>query len=151
VGWKALPPIPGPGRINHAMAAMGSTIYVFGGATYDGGGGVKNLDDVYSFDTQRLKWTQHPKLPLARRAWWAVALDQTFLLPGGCTETYEREVFEYDPSSAELRYVGLLPHPLADTKFFRVNNSVIGAGGETADRIRGQWTIQADILIEQGV
>lgn len=151
IGWKILPPIPGPGRINHAMATLGPAIYVFGGATSNGATDVRNLDDLYSFDPRTITWTRHAKLPLARRAWWAVGLDQSFLLLGGCTETYEKEVFEYDPGTHELRTIGLLPHPLADTKFFRVDNLVIGAGGETADRIRGHWTLQAELLLEMGV
>jgi N-acetylneuraminic acid mutarotase len=144
-GWKKLPPIPGLGRINHAVAKVGAKIYVFGGATSDGANDVANLADVYCFDTRTQAWSQQPDLPIARRAWWAVTLGRSIFLFGGCTTTFEREIFEYQPSSGEFRTVGLLPHGVADAKFFRTRNLVVTAGGEAGDKIRAHWTMQAEV------
>ena len=143
-GWKALAPFPGPGLIAHAVAAMNEKIYVFGGATTSENGMV-NSDDAYEFDTRRGAWSKLPKLPIARRAWSAVALTNRVLLLGGYTSNYEKDVFEYDVISGDLEPAGTLPHGVCDARFVRIGRWVIGAGGEAADKIRGQWTFQTEV------
>jgi N-acetylneuraminic acid mutarotase len=143
-GWKKLPSLPGPGLINHAVAEADGKIYVFGGATA-GGPDVVNVSSAYRFDPQAEKWTRLADLPIARRAWWAVGVRDRILLVAGYTTTYEKEVYEYEWASGAFRQNGELPHGLADTKFFRIDSWVVGAGGEAGNQIRGAWTLQAQL------
>lgn len=142
-GWRLLPSLPGPGRISHAATELGGRIYVFAGATGNGANGVRNLNDAYQFNPRNLAWNRLPDLTVARRCWWAVSLRDKVLLLGGYTDTYEKEIFLYDPQSKSLRRAGALPHAICDAKFFRIGSDVIGAGGEAGMGIRGPWTIQA--------
>jgi N-acetylneuraminic acid mutarotase len=140
-GWKALNPMPGPGLITHAMAEMNGKIYVLGGAKTVKAN-VVNVTTAYEFDPQSQKWTQLPDLAVGRRCWSGVEMDDKILLIGGYTETFERDVFTYEPTSHTLTLLGQLPHGLCDAKFVRINNSILGTGGEAAPRVRGQWTIE---------
>jgi N-acetylneuraminic acid mutarotase len=142
--WQLLASLPGPGRISHAMAVIGKAIYVFGGAAAAGAGDVKNLNDVYRYDPQANRWTRLPDLPVANRAWWALSLGNSALVLAGYTDDYARAVYQYTPQNG-LQMIGSLPHGLADTKFFLINNLVVGTGGETGPGIRGKWTLQAEI------
>jgi len=144
-GWDTLPSLPGPGLISHSVAVMGGRIYVFGGAT-TGGTDVINLASVYRFNSQTREWARLPDLPIARRAWWAVSLPERILLLGGYSDAFDDEVFEYDPASGAFQRVGRLPHGICDSKFFRIGPWVIGTGGEAGNKIRGQWTFQAELL-----
>lgn len=141
--WEVLPPLPGPGRINHAMAEIGNEIYVFGGAG-TGPVDVENLKDAYRFDPVKKQWTRLPDLPVANRSWWAVGLGDRAVVLAGYTNDYAREVYVYDPQD-NLEFVGLLPHGLADAKFCRIGDVLVGTGGEAGPGIRGKWTLEAEI------
>jgi N-acetylneuraminic acid mutarotase len=141
--WETLTPLPGPGRISHAMADIHGSIYVFGGAT-TGPKDVENLKDAYKYDPRSRKWTKLPALTVANRAWWAVGIGGRALVLAGYTNDFAREVYWYDPEQG-LKDAGMLPHGLADTKFFRIGDVVVGAGGEAGPGIRGKWTLQAEI------
>lgn len=147
--WRELPPIPGPGRFTHAMAIRDGSLYVFGGAAAEGAG-VRNLDGAYRFDVRAQKWTRLPDLPVARRAWWAVVAGSRILLIGGYSSQYEREILAYDPATGKAHIAGRLPHPFADAKFFWLGDRLIGAGGETADHVRGPWTVQGSFAESEG-
>lgn len=142
-GWETLPPLPGPGRISHAMAEIDGSIYVFGGAT-TGPTGVQNLKDAYKYDPASEKWTQLPDLTVANRAWWSLGLGHCALILGGYTSDFAREVYIYC-TGGNLQPENSLPYPLADIKFFRIGDLVVGAGGEAGPGIRGKWTLQANI------
>ena len=139
-GWEVLPPLPGPGRINHAMAEIDGSIYVFAGAT-TGGQDVANLNDAYKYDPAARKWTRLPDLPVARRAWWAIGLGNRALVLAGYSEDFVREVYIYDAQN-NLQPVAPLPQAVADIKFFRVGNLVIGTGGEVGPGVRGKRTFE---------
>jgi len=139
-GWEVLPPLPGPGRLSHAMAEIDGSIYVLGGAT-TGPKDVQNLGDADKYDPASRTWTRLPDLTVANRAWWAVGLRHRGLVLGGYTSDFAREVYIYDPNG-NLQPASPLPHALADAKFFRIRNFVVGTGGEAAPGIRGKWTLQ---------
>jgi N-acetylneuraminic acid mutarotase len=141
-GWEILPAIPGPGLINLAAAAIHQKIYVFGGANA-GGQDYVNSNRAFEFDIRTQRWTQLPGLPIARRCWSAVSLEDTVLLIGGYTEVYEKEVFEYDPVLHSLGLMSELPSGVCDAKFLRIGDYVVGAGGESGDRIRGPWMFES--------
>lgn len=142
-GWEVLPSLPGPGRINHAMAEIGGSIYVFAGAT-TGGPDVVNLSDAYKYDPAAEKWTRLPDLTVARRAWWAMGLGDGALVLGGYTDDFVREVYTYDPQH-NLQPVTPLPQAVADSKFFRIGNLVVGTGGEVGPGVRGKRTFEAEV------
>ncbi len=141
--WEMLPPLPGPGRISHAMTVIDGNIYVLGGAT-TGGQEVENLKDAYRYDTPTKHWTKLPDLSVANRAWWAVHVGHRALVLGGYTDRYIDTAYWYDPKRG-LKSTDPLPHALADAKFFRIGSRVIGGGGESGPGVRGKWTLAADV------
>lgn len=142
-GWEELPPLPGPGRISHAMTVIQQRIYVLGGATA-GGGSVANLSDAYVFDPATRRWSELPALPIARRAWSAVTVGERALLVGGYTDDFVADVHAYVPGQG-LVPAAALPHRIADAKFLPLGDRIIGAGGEAGPRLRGEWTLEAPV------
>lgn len=142
--WKTLPPLPGPARFSQAVAAAGGKLYLFGGATMESGT-LRNLDDAWEYDPKAGTWRELPRLPVARRAWWAVANSTRILLLGGYTGDFASDIFSFDPQPGTLRAAGSLPHGLADAKFFVIGKRLVGAGGESGNRIRGIWTLEAGL------
>ena len=143
-GWQTLPPVPGSPRFTHAMVAYQGRIYVFGGATA-GSPDVRNLPDALVFDPVANRWDHLPNLPHARRAWGGVVSGHDLFLLGGYTNTYETEVYRFDPGTGRLHLAGALPHPYAAAIFVNVNSSLVVTGGETADRVRAPWTLVAHV------
>ena len=141
-GWRKLKPIPGPGLITEAVSALNGKIYVLGGAK-TGGRDVVNVNTAYQYDPATQNWTTLPALPIERRCWWGVALNDEILLFGGYTETNESDVFAYKPRTQNLIKVSQMPHGLCDAKFFPIGESIFGLGGESAPAIRGRWTLEA--------
>jgi N-acetylneuraminic acid mutarotase len=125
------------------MAEIDGSIYVFGGAT-TGPKDVQNLADAYKYDPAGKTWARLPDLTIANRAWWAVGLGHRALILGGYTNDFAREVYVYNPGG-NLQPASPLPHGLADAKFFRIGNLIVGAGGEAAPGIRGKWTLETEI------
>jgi N-acetylneuraminic acid mutarotase len=143
-GWQVLPPVPGPGLINHAMAAVNGQIYVLGGATH-GGKNVVNVKTAFEFNPKTSEWKRLGDLPIGRRCWSGMGLSNSILLFGGYTATYERDVLSYHPPSSDLVNAGSMPHGICDAEFVRIGDSIIGTGGEVGPGVRGKWTIQAHL------
>jgi len=140
-GWRKLKPIPGPGLITQAVAALNGRIYVLGGAK-TGGKDVVNVNTAFEYNPATEHWTILPALPIERRCWWGLPLKDEILLFGGFTQTNESDVFAYQPQRPKLEKVGEMPHGLCDAKFFRIGDSIYGLGGESAPQIRGRWTLE---------
>jgi N-acetylneuraminic acid mutarotase len=140
--WEVLPPLPGPGRISMAMAEVNGEIYTFGGAT-TGPKDVQNLGDAYRYDPGKRTWKRLPDLGIANRAWWAVGLGSRAVILGGYTNDFAADVYVYEQNNLEK--TSPLLHPLADAKFFRIGDKIVGTGGEAAPGIRGKWTMEAEI------
>jgi len=143
-GWQVLPPVPGPGLINQAMAPVNGKIYVLGGATH-GGQNVVNVNTAFEFNPNTGKWTRLGDLPIGRRCWWGLGLSNKILLFGGYTATYERDVLAYQLLSGDLVNAGSMPHGICAAEFVRFGDSIIGTGGEVAPGVRGKWTIEAHL------
>jgi N-acetylneuraminic acid mutarotase len=141
-GWKNVQPLPGPGLMTTAVAAVNGKIYVLGGAKA-GGADVVNVETAYEYDPQTDKWVILPPLPLSRRCWWGLAAPPDIYLFGGYTSTNESDVFSYNFATKTLTKIGQMPHGLCDAKFFRIGGSIYGVGGESAPGIRGKWTLEA--------
>lgn len=142
-GWESLPSFPGLPRIHSAMAELNGDVYVFGGAAA-GSHGVENRNDVYKYDPVNNDWMRLPALPIANRSWSAVSLGGRILLLAGYTSGFAREVYLYHPRNS-LHPVSPLPRGLADIKFFRIGNQLVGAGGEVEHKKRGEWTFRAQL------
>jgi N-acetylneuraminic acid mutarotase len=142
-GWEVLPPLPGPGRSNHAMAEIDGDIYVFGGAT-TGPVDVENLQDAYKYVPRTRKWSRLSDLTIANRSWWAVGLKHRALLLAGYTHDFASDVYLYEPKQG-LQSAGSLPRGLADIKFFHIGDRLVGTGGEVSPGVRAKWTFESDI------
>jgi N-acetylneuraminic acid mutarotase len=142
-GWESLAPLPGAHRIHAAMAELHGQIYVFGGATALSRS-VENRNDAYRYDPLNNRWELLPDLPVANRSWSAVGLGGKVLLLAGYTNDFAREVYIYRPRQ-RLQALNPLPQGIADIKFFRIGNLLVGSGGEAAHRVRGKWTYKAEL------
>lgn len=143
MGWESLPAFPGPPRIHSAMAELNGEVYVFGGATAVSHG-VENRNDAYKYDPVNKNWKRLHALPVANRTWSAVSLGGRILLLAGYTNDFAREVYVYHPRNP-LHPANPLPRGLADIKFFRIGNQLVGAGGEANHGERGKWTFRAEL------
>ena len=138
-GWKSHVEIPGPRRAHFALAALRGKLYLFGGYGIVDGKPV-NHDDAYEFDPANNQWRALPRLPVARRAWWAVTRDDRVHVFGGYTDTFEDAVFSFDPASRSFTRVGALPQGVADARFVAAGDKILTAGGESGNKIRAGWT-----------
>ena len=142
-GWAKRTDFPGPFRVSAAVAAAHGKLYVFGGIHQDAAGGpLTNLQDAWSFDIKKNTWSELPGLPVARRAWAAIAVDQRILLLGGYTDSFSADVYSFDLKSHKVHPAGVLPHPLADARFVRIGERLLTAGGESGNKIRSNWTFE---------
>lgn len=140
--WEARASLPGPPRSLNGFAASGGKLYVLGGYTVQNGAAA-NLDDVWEYDPAGDQWSPAGRLPVARRAWWALAGPTgSVLLFGGYTDSFSAEIWSYDPRTATSTVAGSLPIALADTKFFRIGREFVGAGGESGPHVRSRATLQ---------
>jgi N-acetylneuraminic acid mutarotase len=128
-GWQALEPFPGPPRVLQASAAIGQTIYLFGGCTQRAGAPLQNLSDAWRFDTVAGRWTPLAPAPAAR-AWSAAAAGEKVYLFGGYGAGFLDSVICYDPAADSYALVGTLPLPLGDCKFFYGAGAFYAAAGE---------------------
>jgi len=129
--WQKLPPIPGSPRVIHTAAALGQSIYVFGGCHQEPEQELMNLRDAYRLDTAKGTWRRLGDAPLAVRAWWAEASGNAIYLFGGYTDHFLDHVYRYDPADDTYTLVSNLPLGLADTKFLRhQDGNFYGIAGE---------------------
>lgn len=141
-GFTSHEPIPGGPRMLSSLAGHGGRAYAFGGydPATDG-----NFDDVLAFDPVEDRWSTVGALHTGCRAGWAEAFEDGILLIGGYTDAFSRDIRAFNPVDNSLRFVGQLPHALADAKFARVGSRLLTAGGECGPKIRAPWTLQLDI------
>ena len=135
-GWKTMAPIPGPPRVIQAAAALGRSVYVFGGSTKEPGRRLRNLDDAYRFDTGSGRWTRLGPTPVAARAWWAEPVGDLVYLCGGYSQTFQGTVYEYDPSRDAYTLVSRFEPGLSDTEFVHLDGVLYGISGEDKGRSR---------------
>lgn len=134
--WEELSPIPGPPREIHATAAVGESIFVFGGVTQEPGKPFRNLGDAHRFDTRSKTWKAISSLPQPARAFWATAVGNFIYLLGGFGEGGLNTVYRYDPVRNTYELFSQMPLPVMDTKFFFHDGTFYGAGGEDKPRSR---------------
>jgi N-acetylneuraminic acid mutarotase len=134
--WERLEDFPGKPRVVPAVVSLGSSIFLFGGATQSGGGRLTDLDDAYRFDTLTRKWNTIKSMSQPSRALWATNARGSIYLFGGVGERTFDTVYRYDPRTDQYQLVSHLPAPLLDVKFFFHNGFFYGATGEDKARSR---------------
>jgi hypothetical protein len=63
--WRALPPVPGPGRLAATAQTVRGKVYVFGGYTIDSAGKERSLPNVDIYDPAANRWTRGTDMPTA--------------------------------------------------------------------------------------
>ncbi|MGJ5813644.1 hypothetical protein [Paludibaculum fermentans] len=147
-GWKELEPLPAAGRILPACAALGASLYVFGGAelsTGAGGQAVRRyLKEGWRYDPGR-GWKAVAALPAPVVAAPSAALSSTALavfggddglLDGRAAEFRERHpgfrrtTLLYDAASNAWKEGPVLPVSLVTTAAVHWQNQLVIPGGE---------------------
>lgn len=92
--WRFEPEAP-KAQVESGAAAIGSTIYVFGGARPG------NLHTVLAFDTRSRRWSEPTKLPVGLNHVAVAAHDGKLYVAGGFLEGDEAtdQFLEYDPAT----------------------------------------------------
>lgn len=140
--WADRAPVPGPPRFNAAAAAVDGRIILAGGATPERGG-LRNLDDILSYDPHKDTWSTAGRLPVACRGACGLEDGSRVLFIGGYAESFESQILSIEPRTGRVSVVGRLPHALCETLYLRVGDRIIGAGGEHAAYERAPWTLEA--------
>jgi N-acetylneuraminic acid mutarotase len=140
--WTACAPMPAPIRFNLAVGSVGGRLFVAGGCTPDGGG-VRNLDEILAYDAKADSWSRVGRLPMPCRGSSGVADGDRLLVVGGYTDEFLTQILAFEPASGRVSRVGELPVGLADTRFLKVGERVIGVTGENGIKRRFPDTLEA--------
>ncbi|HXK60709.1 MAG TPA: kelch repeat-containing protein [Acidobacteriota bacterium] len=130
--WSEGPSVPGPPRLLHALAAVGDSLYLFGGCTQQPGGPLTDLNDAYRLKSGARHWESIQSLPRAVRAAGVSAAGGQIYLFGGHGGDFLDDVYRYDVRENRYSQVSRLPVPLADTKYVFGDGRFYGATGEDA-------------------
>ena len=165
-GWRAGPPLPGPGRILPVVAAQGGALYVMSGASLaDAGDGTARrtyLTDAWRY-TPETGWTSIAAVPHPVVAAPVVAVGQAHVLvlggddgevasrAGGADPSahpgFRRDVLAYHTVTDTWVRMGTVPAGLVTTVAVTDGASVWLAGGEDRPRHRSsavfRGTLQA--------
>ena len=139
-GWTRVSQIPEPARSNYGFGVLDGKAYLFGGVSPTANG-FHNLAESWSYDFGRNEWTALPDVPVATRAWAAVAVQNSILLLGGYTDRFVDTVLNFSPRSKKMQHSGRLPHGLADARFLQIGERLYVTGGESGMKVRspGTW------------
>jgi N-acetylneuraminic acid mutarotase len=157
-GWRAMPPLPGDGRMLAVAAAVGESLYVVGGVALragpDGKPSRRYLSDGYCLDPGG-QWRRLPDLPrpVAAAPSPAPADGRAFYILGGDDGSqvglspdlhrgFRRDVLRYDVASAQWSEAGTLDHAHVTTPTARWRDRWYVPGGEVRPGIRSPevWT-----------
>lgn len=141
--WTACAPLPDPIRFNLAVGSVAGRLVVAGGCTPIAGG-VRNLDEILAYDAQADRWSVAGHLPFACRGAAGVADGDRLLIVGGYTDRFITDILAFDPASGTVSPAGSIPVGLADTRFVRVADRVVGVTGEDGVKHRFPDTLLAD-------
>ncbi len=130
--WSEGPPVPGPPRLLHVLAAVDDSLYLFGGCTQKTGGELTDLADAYRLRKGGKQWENIKPLPLPIRAAGAAVAKGRIYMFGGYSGKFLDGVYCYDIRKNDYAKVSRIPVPLADTKFIFGDGRFYGATGEDA-------------------
>jgi hypothetical protein len=144
--WSSGPSLTS-GRSSFRAVALGSTIYVFGGASAEHFG----IDTVEALDTVTGKWRQLDPLPAALFGEAVVELGGKIYVIGGYSGGRGvGTVYTYEPATNAWRQVSSLPTPRYNLAAAVLNGKIYALGGwvndgpsavvEVFDPATGAWT-----------
>jgi N-acetylneuraminic acid mutarotase len=148
----------GSQRASACVAALGTKIYVFGGAR------ATTVSDASAYDTERDEWEPLPALPEPREHCAAAALNRLLYIASGRSgsiEGFQPATWAYHPLTREYEAKAPIPTPrggaagaVLDGKLFifggEGNDSAdtrVFANVEAYDPISDAWQAQPDMLI----
>lgn len=161
--WEILPPLPGPTRVVHIMAAQyngrNEALYVISGRrlkdNYSGSEPYELLKDVWEFDPAKLdqekSWTRKADVPVCVMAAPAVAYGQShiFVLGGADGSLiyqadslkdlhpgFPKKAWAYHTITDTWTSLGDLPLNLVTTNAVIWNNDILVSSGEMRPRTR---------------
>ena len=140
--WTECAPMPAPIRFNLAVGSVAGRLLVAGGCTPEAGG-VRNLDEILAYDAKSDTWSVVGRLPAACRGSSGVSDDARLLVVGGYTDQFIAGILAFDPALGTVSPAGTLPVGLADTRFVRVGEKIIGLTGEDGIKRRFPDTLLA--------
>ncbi len=112
-GWKALKPIGGGPRQEHAVAAVNGRVYLIGGIERDGAGGIVTTPRMEVYDTRSDTWSEAAPLPVPMNHPNVAAVGGKIYvlgaLSGGASWQALRDSYVYDPRTN--RWTELAPMP----------------------------------------
>jgi len=134
-GWREVAPMPGPARLGFAAGKLDGRIVIAGGFAA-AGSGVVNLDEILAYDLAADTWQRIGRLPVPVRAIGGLAWPGRGLLAfGGYSDAFGRDIWLVEASGAVTR-IGELPVGLADGKFARWRDRIVGLSGEDGMKLR---------------
>ena len=144
--WIEVTKLP-QGRIAlHAVAAVGSRIYVFGGCSMPTAGVVRNHNEAWSFDTDAIQWTPLPPLPAAVRGSVGAAAGKRILILGGYTDAgFTDSVTVFDTVAMKYTAGPALPVPVLGVQVAVDGKRIYVAGGEDKPRHRSARFFSAEL------
>jgi N-acetylneuraminic acid mutarotase len=100
-GWRAIEPVPGPGRLASTAQVVDGRIYLFGGYTVAEDGSERSLPDVAIYDPVAESWSRGADIPVpSDDAVSGVWHGERIMLVSGWHDTGNiRDVQIYDPST----------------------------------------------------
>ena len=127
--WTPKAPMP-TAREQAAAAAVGATVYVFGGIV---GNTCQGISTVEAYDTVTDQWTTKAPMPTPRWNAAAVVFNGIIYVIGGSTGCGPRTdaVEAYDPASNTWTTKAPLSSPRAGVAAGAVGNFIYAAGGST--------------------
>lgn len=125
-----------PPRSYHSMAAIGSTLYVFGGCGTEG-----RHNDLHSFDTNTGTWQALPTFDpiLPRGGTGFVAIGRKLYVVGGFTGQEMSDMYEFNTESSRWRQVKAVPVLPARSVFgiAALGSRIFVVGGEVDPSTQG--------------
>lgn len=123
-GWKAVEPVPGPGRLASTAQVVRGRIYVFGGYTVASDGKERSVPDVNVYDPVAGRWSRGADIPFpvddAVSGVWRDSL--IVLVSGWRTDAAVDRVQWYDPAADRWSQAS----PISGTPVFGHAGAVVG-------------------------
>lgn len=141
--WTECAPLPDPVRFNLAVGSIAGQLVAAGGCA-PAAGGVSNRDEILTYDARADRWSVAGRLPFACRGSAGVVDGNRLLIVGGYTDRFITDIVAFEPASGTVSSAGSIPVGLADTRFLRVGDRLVGVTGEDGIKHRFPDTLLSD-------
>jgi len=141
-GWQQLAPYPGDRRWLFTAETDGNSIWMFGGTFQaDQRDPTRNFDEVLRYEIKAGRWSVVGSLPSETReetTLSAMLMQRTIILINSTGKAWQ-----FDLKTCLFQQLPPLPQAAYVDKFVRLDNVIVGAGGENSvegPRKRSEWT-----------